>query len=155
MQLISLVSALSVDTRYYILDEPTMNLDPDRRVILASVIDQLHRREDKTFLIASHIFDELAFAATNIIKLKKKTEFSTEIIHIKDSNASDIQIFVNSYENLRQFLETRNVKFKRIGNRITLTSMPKERMLNLLREGLWDWIVSIRILPHVSEVEED
>ena len=49
-----------------IADEPTSNLDPEARKELLDLILQLHRDENVTFLISSHILPELSMVCESV-----------------------------------------------------------------------------------------
>lgn len=45
---------LSIDTKWYILDEPFNSLDKDKKTMLISILDYLKKEENKGIIITSH-----------------------------------------------------------------------------------------------------
>jgi len=60
LQKFAVAHALIKEPRLIIADEPTSNLDPEARRELLDLILQLHRDENVTFLISSHVLPELS-----------------------------------------------------------------------------------------------
>ena len=60
LQKFAVAHALIKEPRLIIADEPTSNLDPEARRELLDLILQLHREENVTFLISSHVLPELS-----------------------------------------------------------------------------------------------
>jgi ABC-2 type transport system ATP-binding protein len=63
-----IIQALLHSPDFYILDEPTDNLDPDTREIFYKVISLLHK-QGKTIFISTHNLDEIQNYATYLIIL--------------------------------------------------------------------------------------
>jgi len=60
LQKFAVAHALIKEPRLIIADEPTSNLDPEARRELLDLILQLHRDENVTFLLSSHVLPELS-----------------------------------------------------------------------------------------------
>jgi ABC-2 type transport system ATP-binding protein len=70
-QLVSLSICLSTECSFFVLDEPNANIDLENRNILANIIQNLRQEYGMSFLITSHILDDLLPIAENIILFRK------------------------------------------------------------------------------------
>jgi ABC-type multidrug transport system ATPase subunit len=66
-QLISMSICLSTECKFFVLDEPNSNIDLENRNILANIIQKLRNENDLSFIIISHILDDLLPIAENIV----------------------------------------------------------------------------------------
>ncbi len=57
-QKLALAATLAVDAELMILDEPTSNLDPTVRRVIARIVDEI-RRQGRTVLFSSHVLSEV------------------------------------------------------------------------------------------------
>jgi ABC-2 type transport system ATP-binding protein len=71
LQKFAVAHALIKEPRLIIADEPTSNLDPEARRELLDLILQLHRDENVTFLISSHILPELSRVCESVAIINK------------------------------------------------------------------------------------
>jgi ABC-2 type transport system ATP-binding protein len=70
-QLVKLAQALVHDPELLILDEPTNGLDPRGRRAMLELILRLHREEGKSFILSSHLLDDVERLCGSIIILEK------------------------------------------------------------------------------------
>lgn len=103
-QRLGIAMALACEPDFLVLDEPTNGLDPQGIIELRELILELNHEKGITFLISSHILDELARIATHygiIDRGKMLREFSAEElekesethIHIKAKSADAEELF--------------------------------------------------------------
>ena len=71
LQKFAVAHALIKEPRLIIADEPTSNLDPEARRELLDLILQLHRDENVTFLISSHVLPELSRVCESVAIINK------------------------------------------------------------------------------------
>lgn len=71
MQLVELAAALSCHSEYYVLDEPNSNIDPSMRLLMASIFLEFGKKDKSSFLISSHIIDELLPVSDFIVNLRE------------------------------------------------------------------------------------
>ena len=79
-----LKSVLSLNMDFYLLDEPTAGVDAETRILIWQDI-VARKKEGKTFLVSSHLLDEIAkhTDTLNIIKDKGIKHFSSPQVFIK------------------------------------------------------------------------
>ena len=70
MQLVELAAALSCHSEYYVLDEPNANVDPSMRLLMTSIFSEFSKKDKSSFLISSHIIDELLPVSDFIVNLR-------------------------------------------------------------------------------------
>ena len=71
MQLVMLSCYLSCDTSIFMLDEPNSHVDVHKRSIISEAIRDKTNASNSTFLISTHVFDELLSAADRVLILRK------------------------------------------------------------------------------------
>ncbi len=59
IQLVSIVLCLSVEAKFFVMDEPNANLDLGNRMKLAKIMKEMNREESSSFLVTSHLLDEI------------------------------------------------------------------------------------------------
>ena len=105
--------ALCGDPDFIILDEPINGLDPQGIIEIRELILKLNRERGITFLISSHILDELAKIATNygfidhghIVRQMSADELKQECRKSLRMKVSDIGL-------LSKIMEEKNVEYK-------------------------------------------
>ena len=79
MQLVMIACYLSTDSSIFILDEPNSNLDVNKRSLVSTAIRQKADRSGSTFLISTHVLDEMMTIYDKILVLDKgSARFSAE-----------------------------------------------------------------------------
>jgi len=71
LQKFAIAHALVHNPKLIIADEPASNLDPEARSSLLELILRLHKEEDVTFLISSHILPELSRVCDSVAIIDK------------------------------------------------------------------------------------
>jgi len=105
-QRLGIAMALIGDPEFIILDEPMNGLDPEGIVEIRELIMKLNREKDITFLISSHILDELQKVATTfgfIHKGELVREISAEEIKVECKKSIDV--FTENIENTVSLLK--------------------------------------------------
>jgi ABC-2 type transport system ATP-binding protein len=102
LQKFSISHALIHHPQFIIGDEITVNLDPQARRILFDLILQLHRDENVTFLISSHILPELSRICDSIAVINKgKVLASGKLVELYERySAGAIRILTDKPEEL-------------------------------------------------------
>lgn len=84
-------SLLSLQRQVYLLDEPTAGVDPAYRTLLWSLIDRA-QKQGTTFVISSHLLDELGKRAGRILLIneRKLQKFDTTDDVLKAAGATNL-----------------------------------------------------------------
>ncbi len=117
-QRLGLAIALCGNPEFIILDEPTNGLDPQGIIEIRELVIKLNKERGITFLISSHILDELARMATHYGFIDKGhivRQMSNESLR-KESHKA-IKMTVNDTKLLAKAIESRGLKYKIIDNR--------------------------------------
>ena len=117
-QRLGLAIALCGNPEFIILDEPTNGLDPQGIIEIRELVIKLNKERGITFLISSHILDELARMATHYGFIDKGhivRQMSNEALR-KESHKA-IKMTVNDTKLLAKAIESRGLKYKIIDNR--------------------------------------
>lgn len=70
-QRLSLARAIVLDCEVVLLDEPTVNLDPDSIIIVKDVIRRLNREKGTTIIIATHNLEQAEDLSDRIVLLRE------------------------------------------------------------------------------------
>lgn len=70
-QLCAIASILALDPDIYVLDEPTANLDPIGGAMVASFLEKLLKRREKTFLIVSHRLEDFLYWVDRMVVMNE------------------------------------------------------------------------------------
>ncbi len=162
-ELVQIIAALSVNSDFYVLDEPNSNLDISRRIIMAEKISEINRKNGSDFLVTSHIIDEILPLANNLIFLKrgefKNIETFEDIFKYRRE-----EVVLYSSEPGMVMKELRQLNYKDITitnreNKIIIRGKNARIVLRGLSENSFSSLLSIRVLPDiqsfVSERESD
>ena len=112
-QRLGLAIALCGDPDFIILDEPTNGLDPQGIIEIRELIIKLNQEKGITFLISSHILDELARMATHygfIDKGRIVRQMSSEELRKECRKA--VRIRVNDTKALAKVLDEMKLEYK-------------------------------------------
>ena len=116
-QRLGIAIALCGDPDFIILDEPTNGLDPQGIIEIRELIIKLNRERGITFLISSHILDELARMATHygfIDKGHLVRQMSAE--ELQRECRKSVRIKVNDTRLLAKLLDEKGIEYKIVGN---------------------------------------
>lgn len=112
-QRLGLAMALCGNPDFIILDEPTNGLDPQGIIEIRELIIRLNREKNITFLISSHILDELSRIATHYGFIDKGhivRQMSAEELHAECRKS--VRITVDDTKILAKIMEERNIEYK-------------------------------------------
>lgn len=112
-QRLGIAIALVGDPDFFVLDEPVNGLDPQGIIEIRELILKLNREQQITFLISSHILDELSKFATHYGFIDKGTL-------IKEMSAAELEaacqkcvrMEVSSTKTLARVLDTMKIDYK-------------------------------------------
>ncbi len=112
-QRLGIAIALCGDPDFIILDEPTNGLDPQGIIEIRELIIKLNRERGITFLISSHILDELARMATHYGFIDKGhivRQMSSE--ELQKECRKSVRMKVNDTGILAKVLEEKKIEYK-------------------------------------------
>ncbi len=112
-QRLGIAIALCGDPDFIILDEPTNGLDPQGIIEIRELIIKLNRERGITFLISSHILDELARMATHYGFIDKGhivRQMSSE--ELQKECCKSVRMKVNDTGILAKVLEEKKIEYK-------------------------------------------
>ncbi len=112
-QRLAIAMALASDPDFVVLDEPINGLDPQGIVEIREIILKLNKERNITFLISSHILDELSKLATHygfIDKGKILKEITKD--QLEESLKKRIVFKVDTEEELCSALDETNLQYK-------------------------------------------
>lgn len=112
-QRLGIAIALAGDPDFLVLDEPINGLDPQGIIEMRELIRKLNREQGITFLISSHILDELSRLATHygiIDKGRMVKELSAEELEASCRKCTEIE--VSSMSALTRVLERMDVDYE-------------------------------------------
>ncbi len=79
-QKLALTATLAVDAELMILDEPTSNLDPSVRRVIAQIVDEI-RRQGRTVLFSSHVLSEVEEVCDRVAFLRAGRLVHLQVMH--------------------------------------------------------------------------
>ena len=112
-QRLGIAMALCGDPAFIILDEPTNGLDPQGIIEIRELILRLNREKGITFLISSHILDELSRLATHygfIDKGHMVRQMSAE--ELRKECRKSIRMKVSDTKVLATIMEQKGIEYK-------------------------------------------
>ena len=118
-QRLGIAVALVGDPDFLVLDEPANGLDPQGIIEIRELILKLNREHQITFLISSHILDELSRLATHygfIDKGQLIKEISAK--ELEESCRKCVRIEVNNTRALSRVLDRMKVEYNVISDKI-------------------------------------
>ena len=146
-QLISFILCLSSKAKYFVLDEPNANIDALNRIKMANVITKMKEENGSSFLICSHILDELMPIADRIISFRKSSistpipnQFKDKFLIIRGANN----------DNLCKSIENR-IDYKRSGHEVLIKNSSIKQVIDAIDEETSSQIMSIGSFPSLLE----
>lgn len=112
-QRLGIAIALVGDPDFLVLDEPVNGLDPQGIIEIRELILKLNHQQQITFLISSHILDELSKLATHygfIDNGRLVKEMSAE--ELDAACRKCVRMEVSDTKSLARMLETKNIDYK-------------------------------------------
>ncbi len=114
-QRLGIAMAMAGNPELLVLDEPTNGLDPQGIIELRELILKLNHEHGITFLISSHILDELARIATHygiIDHGKMIREFSADDLNKECGSCLHIKAEISDAEEIFRILEERGISYE-------------------------------------------
>lgn len=114
-QRLGIAMALAGEPDFLVLDEPTNGLDPQGIIELRELILKLNHEKGITFLISSHILDELARIATHygiIDHGKMIREFSAQELQKESETHIHIRTEASEAEKLLKILKENDISYE-------------------------------------------
>ncbi|MBQ8199748.1 MAG: ATP-binding cassette domain-containing protein [Lachnospiraceae bacterium] len=114
-QRLGIAMAMAGEPDFLVLDEPTNGLDPQGIIELRELILKLNHEHGITFLISSHILDELARIATHygiIDQGKMVKEFSADDLEKECNRKLHIKADVSDAKEVLRILEERGISYE-------------------------------------------
>jgi len=148
-QLVAVILCLASKARYFILDEPNANLDRENRIKLANVIEKMKHEMGASFLITSHILDEILSIADSIIMFSRD-----KISNPMPNEISKKFLIVKSIdpERLEEKIKGK-IKYVIQGRDIMIRDGKLGALMALLDEDIMEQIISINAYPEFIEGE--
>lgn len=119
-QRLGIAMALACEPDFLVLDEPTNGLDPQGIIELRELILELNHEKGITFLISSHILDELARVATHygiIDQGKMLREFSVEELEKESETHIHIKAEAADAQELLSVLKDRGISYELVSQK--------------------------------------
>ncbi len=119
-QRLGIAMALACEPDFLVLDEPTNGLDPQGIIELRELILELNHEKGITFLISSHILDELARVATHygiIDQGKMLREFSAEELEKESETYIHIKAEAADAQELLSVLKDRGISYELVSQK--------------------------------------
>ncbi|MBO5241973.1 MAG: ATP-binding cassette domain-containing protein [Lachnospiraceae bacterium] len=119
-QRLGIAMALACEPDFLVLDEPTNGLDPQGIIELRELILELNHEKGITFLISSHILDELARVATHygiIDQGKMLREFSAEELEKESETHIHIKAEAADAQELLSVLKDRGISYELVSQK--------------------------------------
>lgn len=73
MRRVAIAGVLAMEPEVLVLDEPTAGLDPQGRKEMMAMFQQLHEQQGMTIVLVTHLMDDVANYADQVIVLEKGT----------------------------------------------------------------------------------
>lgn len=148
MQLISLVAIMSLDRKYYVLDEPNANLDPLKRLALSYEISQM-KREGKSFLISTHILDELISVVDHTIVISKGS-VKMSVMNRTEGSGSEFSVYLSSTNRNRLLESLRSLEPRVSGDFVVVDGHSLGLILNTMGEVNRESLISAFSYPRLT-----
>ncbi|MCL4320431.1 ABC transporter ATP-binding protein [Cuniculiplasma divulgatum] len=150
-QLISMSICLSTECKFFVLDEPNSNIDLENRNILANIIQRLRHENDLSFIIVSHILDDLLPIAENIVIFRPEKIIGP--IPIKTGIGENLfSIKLREIDQIVKKIEGKLV-YKIIRNNILIRDEDFKNFISSINADQVASIMSIIPVPRVMEDE--
>ena len=147
MQLVSLILCLSSESNLYVLDEPNANIDVSNRLKLARVLKEMRNERSCSFLITSHLLDEILPVSDYVIVMSKDNimgPFYTQKVY---TEGSFIVLGTSDPEWVYSKIPTQ-FKPELMGEEIILRGVNIMDLINNVDRNLFDFVTSLHIFPY-------
>ena len=143
-QLVQIAASLSTQKEYFVMDEPNSNLDARRRGDLSREIEDLRKRNGSSFLIVTHIADDIYPISDRIYTMKsgniKLTATPNEVI--TGNLVQTVIIRASDLQGIRESLKHFNTVQR--GQELIVKCENVYRIIKSLSEEQIESIISIK-----------
>ena len=143
-QLVQIAASLSTQKEYFVMDEPNSNLDARRRGDLSREIEDLRKRNGSSFLIVTHIADDIYPISDRIYTMKsgniKLTATANEVI--TGNLVQTVIIRASDLQGIRESLKHFNTVQR--GQELIVKCENVYRIIKSLSEEQIESIISIK-----------
>lgn len=143
-QLVQIAASLSTQKEYFVMDEPNSNLDARRRGDLSREIEDLRKRNGSSFLIVTHIVDDIYPISDRIYTMKsgniKLTATANEVI--TGNLVQTVIIRASDLQGIRESLKHFNTVQR--GQELIVKCENVYRIIKSLSEEQIESIISIK-----------
>jgi ABC-type multidrug transport system ATPase subunit len=148
MQLVSLVAVLSLDRQYFVLDELNANLDPSRRIVLSTEIAMM-KKNGKSFLISTHIIDELISIVDRTI-IMSKGSVKKSLINKPGESGNQFSLYISS-TNSDMLMDSLNaLNPKRYGDFVVVDGHNIASIMKILNDVERESLISAFSYPRMT-----
>lgn len=137
--------ALIHNPKLLFLDEPTTGLDPQTRIMVWKVLNEIQAENNMTILLTTHYMEEANNADSVVIIDDGMVVADGTPYMLKEKFSSDVlNLYPNNAKNMLEILKQKNLKYKKNAGCYTLqinTSMDAINLISELKPTLKDFEV--------------
>ncbi|MDR2828246.1 MAG: ATP-binding cassette domain-containing protein [Acholeplasmatales bacterium] len=155
-QRLAVAMSIAGNPKFLVLDEPMNGLDPEGIVGLRNLIIKLNKEQHITFLISSHILDELAKVATRfgfIHKGKIVKELTSTELHA--SNNKRVCFTLSDVSTVKDIFSKLNINNYVINDKDKIVTITGDIVINDIMKALVNNDITVIKMENIDESIED